>query len=56
MDGCNPGEVATAVERAVAGKYGVLTRDYMGKFRSLVFSLQDKDNWDLRTRVLLGRR
>jgi transcription elongation factor S-II len=47
-------QVATEIEKAVSHRFGPLTGDYLAKFRTLCFNLKDKDNWSLRTRVLLG--
>ncbi|VVB02611.1 unnamed protein product [Arabis nemorensis] len=54
VNGCDPFRVAVSVESHMYEKLGRSTGTQKLKYRSIMFNLKDKDNPDLRRRVLTG--
>lgn len=50
----DPVMVGISIEKALAGKFGGMSKEYKAKYRSISFNLKDARNPDLRWKVLAG--
>ncbi|XP_010553193.1 PREDICTED: transcription elongation factor TFIIS-like [Tarenaya hassleriana] len=54
VNGCDPIRVAVSVETVMFEKMGGSTGDQKLKYRSIIFNMRDRNNPDLRRKVLMG--